>query len=90
MSEAATAPQIGDDLGDDIVLPFRTDRSGVIGRLVRLGRHRAVLDHDDAGAAAARVDAEDPAGQVEGVRHGPILPLLSWPDADVVGIAYSS
>ena len=37
MSEAATAPQIGDDLGDDIVLPFRTDRSGVIGRLVRLG-----------------------------------------------------
>lgn len=37
MSEAATAPQIGDDLGDDIVLPFRTERSGVIGRLVRLG-----------------------------------------------------
>ena len=37
MSQAATAPQIGDDLGDDIVLPFRTDRSGVIGRLVRLG-----------------------------------------------------
>ena len=32
MSEAATAPQIGDDLGDDIVLPFRTERSGVIGR----------------------------------------------------------
>jgi len=37
MSEARLAPQIGDDLGDDIVLPFRTDRSGVIGRLVRLG-----------------------------------------------------
>ena len=37
MSEAAAAPQIGDDLGDDIVLPFRTERSGVIGRLVRLG-----------------------------------------------------
>ena len=32
MSEAATAPQIGDDLGDDIVLPFRTVRSDVIGR----------------------------------------------------------
>ena len=37
MTEAAAAPQIGDDLGDDIVLPFRTLRSGVIGRLVRLG-----------------------------------------------------
>ncbi len=37
MSEASLAPQIGDDLGDDIVLPFRTVRSGVIGRLVRLG-----------------------------------------------------
>ncbi len=37
MSEASVAPQIGVDLGDDIVLPFRTVRSGVIGRLVRLG-----------------------------------------------------
>jgi molecular chaperone Hsp33 len=37
MNETAAAPQIGDDLGDDIVLPFRTVRSGVIGRVVRLG-----------------------------------------------------
>ena len=37
MSDPLVAPQIGADLGDDIVLPFRTVRSGVIGRLVRLG-----------------------------------------------------
>jgi molecular chaperone Hsp33 len=30
-------PQLEEVLTDDIVLPFRTDRSGVIGRLVRLG-----------------------------------------------------
>jgi molecular chaperone Hsp33 len=37
MNESAAAAQFGVDLGDDIVLPFRTVRSGVIGRLVRLG-----------------------------------------------------
>jgi len=37
MGDASPAPQLKDLLSDDIVLPFRTDRSGVIGRLVRLG-----------------------------------------------------
>ena len=38
MADAAAAPQTSSRrLSDDIVLPFRTVRSGVIGRLVRLG-----------------------------------------------------
>lgn len=35
MQEAVPPPD--ESRGDDIVLPFRTDRSGVIGRLVRMG-----------------------------------------------------
>lgn len=37
MTDAAATARIGDRLRDDIVLPFRTERSGVIGRVVRLG-----------------------------------------------------
>ena len=37
MTDAAATERIGDTLRDDIVLPFRTERSGVIGRVVRLG-----------------------------------------------------
>ena len=37
MGDASPAPQLKERFSDDIVLPFRTDRSGVIGRLVRLG-----------------------------------------------------
>lgn len=37
MGDASPAPQLKETFSDDIVLPFRTDRSGVIGRLVRLG-----------------------------------------------------
>jgi molecular chaperone Hsp33 len=37
MSDASVAPNPASALGDDIVLPFRTVRSGVMGRLVRLG-----------------------------------------------------
>jgi len=37
MNEVPTAPDFPETLADDIVLPFRTVRSGVIGRLVRLG-----------------------------------------------------
>jgi molecular chaperone Hsp33 len=37
MRHAPTAAEIRETLSDDIVLPFRTVRSGVVGRLVRLG-----------------------------------------------------
>jgi len=37
MSDAPATEQIRETLRDDIVLPFRTERSGVIGRVVRLG-----------------------------------------------------
>jgi molecular chaperone Hsp33 len=37
MRHTPTAPETRKTLSDDIVLPFRTVRSGVIGRLVRLG-----------------------------------------------------
>lgn len=37
MSEASSARELQETLGDDIVLPFRTVRSGVNGRLIRLG-----------------------------------------------------
>jgi molecular chaperone Hsp33 len=47
MVDAPTALQ-REDLGDDIVLPFRTERSGVIGRLVRLGASvDTILSHHD-------------------------------------------
>jgi len=37
MSDAPATEQIRETLRDDIVLPFRTERSGVVGRVVRLG-----------------------------------------------------
>lgn len=37
MTDSAAKARIGDTLRDDVVLPFRTERSGVIGRVVRLG-----------------------------------------------------
>src|SRR5262245_85897 len=37
MADASAAPGLVSALSDDIVLPFRTVRSGVMGRLVRLG-----------------------------------------------------
>ena len=37
MSHAPATEQIRETLRDDIVLPFRTERSGVVGRVVRLG-----------------------------------------------------
>ncbi len=37
MSDAPTVPARAETLEDDIVLPFRTERSGVIGRIIRLG-----------------------------------------------------
>lgn len=44
---------------DDIVLPFRTDRSGVIGRLVRLGPAiDSILSHHDAPAAVSQTLGE--------------------------------
>ena len=59
MNEAAAAPQIGDDLGDDIVLPFRTVRSGVIGRLVRLGPAiNTILSRHDMPVPVAQVLGE--------------------------------
>lgn len=44
---------------DDIVLPFRTDRSGVIGRLVRLGPAiDSILSHHDAPAVVSQTLGE--------------------------------
>jgi len=48
MQEASPAAK-ENSADDDIVLPFRTDRSGVIGRLVRLGPAiDSILSHHDA------------------------------------------
>ena len=46
--DASPAPRTGVTPGDDLVLPFRTVRSGVIGRIVRLGVSvDTVLSHHD-------------------------------------------
>jgi len=46
--DTSPAPRTGQIPGDDIVLPFRTSRSGVIGRLVRLGPAvDTILSHHD-------------------------------------------
>ena len=37
MTDASAPPDLAQGQRDDIVLPFRTVRSGVMGRLVRLG-----------------------------------------------------
>jgi molecular chaperone Hsp33 len=48
VEDASPAPRTGLTSGDDIVLPFRTERSGVIGRLVRLGPAvDSILSHHD-------------------------------------------
>jgi molecular chaperone Hsp33 len=45
---ASPAPRTGASPGDNLVLPFRTVRSGVIGRIVRLGASvDTVLSHHD-------------------------------------------
>ena len=55
--EAATA--IEEALTDDIVLPFRTERSGVIGRLVRLGPAvDEILSHHEVPLAVAQALGE--------------------------------
>jgi molecular chaperone Hsp33 len=47
-TEASPAPRTGETPGDDLVLPFRTVRSGVIGRVVRLGASvDTILSHHD-------------------------------------------
>jgi molecular chaperone Hsp33 len=46
--DTSPPPRTGQTPGDDIVLPFRTSRSGVIGRLVRLGPAvDTILSHHD-------------------------------------------
>jgi len=48
MRDTQTAPELAERLGDDIVLPFRTVRSGVVGRLIRLGPAvDTILSHHD-------------------------------------------
>jgi len=46
--DASPAPRTAQTPGDDLVLPFRTVRSGVIGRVVRLGASvDTILSHHD-------------------------------------------
>ncbi len=48
VEDASPGSRLGQTSGDDIVLPFRTARSGVIGRLVRLGASvDTILSHHD-------------------------------------------
>lgn len=59
MGDSAPQPQEAEMLSDDMVLPFRTDRSGVIGRLVRLGPAvDSILSHHDVPVAVAQVLGE--------------------------------
>ena len=58
MSDAPDAVRIKESLRDDIVLPFRTERSGVIGRVVRLG---AAID-----TILSRHNAPEPISQALG------------------------
>jgi molecular chaperone Hsp33 len=59
MGDDAPRRQPDDSLTDDIVLPFRTDRSGVIGRLVRLGPAvDSILSHHDVPEPVAHVLGE--------------------------------
>jgi len=59
MTDAPTARVIAQAASDDMVLPFRTERSGVIGRLVRLGGAvDTILSHHDAPVAVSQTLGE--------------------------------
>jgi molecular chaperone Hsp33 len=59
MTDVPTARQIAEAASDDMVLPFRTERSGVIGRLVRLGPAvDTILAHHDAPIAVSQTLGE--------------------------------
>ena len=59
MTDAAAVAEIGKTQGDDIVLPFRTVRSGVVGRVVRLGPAvDEILSHHAAPAAVSQALGE--------------------------------
>ena len=59
MKHAAAVAEAGKTHTDDIVLPFRTVRSGVIGRLVRLGPAvDEILSHHAAPAAVSQALGE--------------------------------
>jgi molecular chaperone Hsp33 len=59
MTDATAAPDLVQGLRDDIVLPFRTVRSGVMGRLVRLGPSvDTILSRHDVPAPVAQTLGE--------------------------------
>lgn len=59
MTDAAAVAEIGKTQSDDIVLPFRTVRSGVIGRLARLGPAvDEILSHHAAPTAVSQALGE--------------------------------
>jgi molecular chaperone Hsp33 len=59
MTDATSARTIVAAASDDMVLPFRTERSGVIGRLVRLGPAvDTILSHHDAPNAVSQTLGE--------------------------------
>ena len=59
MGDRSPPTQTIGDLSDDIVLPFRTERSGVVGRLVRLGASvDSILSHHDVPDAVAQTLGE--------------------------------
>ncbi len=59
MTDTATVAAIGKTQTDDIVLPFRTVRSGAIGRVVRLGPAvDEILSHHAAPAAVSQALGE--------------------------------
>ena len=65
MGDASPAPRIVPALTDDIVLPFRTVHSGVMGRLVRLGPAvDTILSRHDVPVPVAQALGEGVAGQL--------------------------
>jgi molecular chaperone Hsp33 len=59
MTDTATVAALGKTQTDDIVLPFRTVRSGAIGRVVRLGPAvDEILSHHAAPAAVSQALGE--------------------------------
>jgi len=59
VGDASPAPRPRQLSGDDIVLPFRTERAGVIGRIVRLGPAvDTILSHHDVPEPVAQILGE--------------------------------